>query len=331
MKSKTTPLLGLFVVFSTITHARAEVLHWAQPCEKGELVLTNTTAEVRKAWLQKFTTELVDETPVELKSHETQRLALSKTDFTQQFSLLHFETSKTFTAYVTCEKKTYAVNSLEGGVLTFQNVNELALQNLFADTNFVTIDELNLKNEVLFSSTLQLASREMQNFTTHPKAAKVRVSATHRFSVFSLKESGSEGPNLVEPQKVSEIFDSVFFEVGPRTGNGDTFIVQIKDPKLIQKARDQVNNPSLEKIVFAQIEKGASSFNRNRSRPEKSFWSWFPSEVTNISDLGSTTCNGLPQFIEDHVDSWVKDPGRICFWSYRIKREISSRAIADGL
>lgn len=331
MNSKTTLSLGLFVVLNFCDGAQAEVLHWAQPCLKGELVLSNATSSSRKAWLQKFTKALIEETEFTLYGSETVRIPLNKMSELDHFSLLHFEPENTLQMKVVCDNKIYSVNSLEGGVLTFNRGTQLSLQNLYTDVNTIQVEELNTQGEVLFTTPIELLSRASQTFTPHLQARQIRVSGTHRYSAFSLNTEGGEGPILVQPQKIAENFEGIFFEVGPRTGSGDTFIVQIKDPKLIQKARDQISNPKLEKIVFAQVQKGASTFNRNRSRIDKSFWSWFASEVTNISDIGSTTCNGLPQFLEDRIDQWIKDPGRICFWTYRIKRELSGHDIANGL
>jgi hypothetical protein len=117
--------------------------------------------------------------------------------------------------------------------------------------------------------------------------------------------------------------------VGARTGADDNFVVKIEKPELIEKARTQIKNPALEKIVFAKIAKDHNGFNRNFNSGG-SFWSWSATEVTGFGDFGSTACNGQPQMLEDRVDSWIENPGQICFWSYRIKRELTSDEITKG-
>ena len=84
-------------------------------------------------------------------------------------------------------------------------------------------------------------------------------------------------------------------------------------------------------MLFARIQKNHQGFNRNWSKVEKSFWSWSASEVTDFADLGSTACNGAPQEVDDRMDYWVIDPGQICFWNYRVKKELSPLEVATGL
>ena len=97
------------------------------------------------------------------------------------------------------------------------------------------------------------------------------------------------------------------------------------------RARELIKFPQKEKMVFAKIQKQHSGFNRNWTKPEKSFWSWSTSEVTNFADLGSTACNGTPQEVEDRFEHWIVDPGQICFWNYRVKKELTPAEVAAGL
>ena len=84
-------------------------------------------------------------------------------------------------------------------------------------------------------------------------------------------------------------------------------------------------------MLFARIQKDHQGFNRNWSKAEKNFWSWSTSEVPNFADIGSTACNGIPQEVEDRIDYWATDPGQICFWNYRVKKELSPSQVAAGL
>ena len=166
---------------------------------------------------------------------------------------------------------------------------------------------------------------------TEKSWAFVRVQGANRFAAFNLTTSGSEGPILIASQPSDTVSESAaYFEVRSQDNISDSFIAKITDPDLITQARLQISNPNLEKILFAKITKGHSGFNRNWTKTEKPFWSWSVSEVTSIADLASTSCNGLPQAVEDRVDYWVKDPGRICFWSYRIRKELKPSEVASG-
>lgn len=164
-----------------------------------------------------------------------------------------------------------------------------------------------------------------------PELAFVRISAENKFTAFNLNSVGSQNAMIADTQQFPEdTTGGVYFEVGPRTGPGDSFTVKITNPALIEKARLQISNPTLEKMLFARIQKGHQKQNRNLATTTKSFWNWSVVEVTNIADFGSTACNGLPQIVDDRIDFWQKDPGRICFWTYRIKREVPAREIATG-
>jgi len=196
----------------------------------------------------------------------------------------------------------------------------------------VTVELLDRRFNSLSRATILLKSLGQKNYTVIDQTkswAYVRVSATHRFSAFNTSSVGSDGPAFIASQK-SVVSDGAYFEVRSQDKKGDSFVAKIIDPLLIAEARKQIANPSLEKILFAKITKGHAGTNRNWSKNEKPFWSWSIAEVTSINDLASTSCNGLPQSVEDRVDSWVKDPGRICFWSYRIRRELKSSEVAAG-
>jgi hypothetical protein len=325
-----TAALGLFLwTFLLTIKAHSEVLHWPQLCLSGKLVILNTSRAPVRAWLQKFSRDPRIETEVNLPAYSISSVAInSPNDFTRH-SLLHFAPGK-IQARFECGSLKSPAQSLEGGILTFKrsdlSENKLWIQNLFPGDNLVSLQFFDENSEMVLEQRLPLSSFEQKSFKDFMPLnswSEVKINAANRFTAFNLTSTGASSPQKTQPQFSNVDSKAAYFVVGPRDGAGDSFVVRISDAALIVRARELVLHPEYEKIVFARIEKGHQGFNRNWSKSEKSFWSWSATEVTNFADLGSTACNGLPQQVEDDVDQWVKDPGRICFWSYRIKSELS--------
>jgi hypothetical protein len=328
--------MAALLIFLMISEsAFSTVLHWPE-CAKGTLSVQNKSHQNQKFWLQKFDPTLNTETETEISGLQNLKIEIIQRTKTERNSLLHFSANKDFDVTYTCAQKNYPATSLEGGVQTFRKSNliqqSLYLKNLFTNTNYFKIETLNKLRQPLKTQFVSLKPNAQRTIMLQ-KASDIfyiRVRAENKFSVFNLNSMGSENAMIVDTDNRPEILNAVFFEIAPRTGSGDSFIAQIKDPLLIAKARLQISNPALEKMLFAKIQKGHNNQNRNLASVTKSFWNWSVAEVTNIADIGSTACNGLPQIVDDRIDTWAKDPGRICFWTYRIKREVPASEVATG-
>ncbi len=335
MNRAITKLIGAFFVITATNSAFAEVLRWPQGCLRGQLQITNSTGTEVQGWLQKFKPSLVSETEYAVPAHSQIKINITAKSSTERFSLLHLRAPAALQATFHCKTKSYPAHSFEGGILTYRrtdfSTNTVNIQNLFTSDNTVRMQLLDRRLQQLSENVLKLKSQAKIDFKiTEAKWSYVRISGDHRLAAFSMTTTGSEGPMIIarQPSQVSE--SAAYFEVQSRDKAGDSFIVQITNPALIQQAREQISNPNLEKILFAKVAKGHSGFNRNWSKKDRAFWSWSATEVTSIADLASTSCNGFPQAVEDRIDFWLKNPGRICFWSYRIQRELSPKDVAAG-
>ena len=318
--------------------AKSEILRWPQLCQNGTLVVKNASHQNLRAWIQNFSDGRRYESEISVRAFGKSEFAIQSSLFDDRFALMHFASSAKVTAIFNCEKTQLSTQaqSIEGGVMFYEksdlSENKIWLQNLFAGENNATIEYLDVFGKVITSESVQLHSFEQKNFKTSLPASEwhsLKISAEQRWTSFSLIRSGARAPQSVRSQFSTVDTTAVYFEVGPREGAGDSYVARISDPALIARARELVLHPEYEKIVFAKIEKGHQGYNRNMSKPEKSFWSWSVTEVTNFADIGSTACNGMPQIVEDDVDLWVQNPGRICFWNYRIKREIPLQEITQ--
>jgi hypothetical protein len=315
----------------------AEVLRWPQMCLTANLEVTNLTENDVSVWIQKFNPTLKSESENLIPANSKSIIEIRVESSNELATLLHFQKPNLIQAKLFCNDQIFPANSFEGGALTYRKTNltdsKLWLQNLFTDQNTLTIDYLDRRLQTLKTENFGLISMQQLNFKPSPDVSNwqyLRVRGTARFSAFSLTNQGSEGPSIIDSVKTDIESAATYFVVGTKTNPSDQFTIKITNPVMIAKAREQISNPALEKIVFATVQKGNQGFNRNWIKKEKSLWSWSTSEVTNIADLGSTACNGFPQAVEDRIDSWIKDPGRICFWSYRILYEVTPEQVASG-
>lgn len=316
----------------------AEILRWPQACNAGELQITNLKDVGLRVWLQKFQPTLISETEINIKPSGIHKLYLKTSSSRERFNIMNLNGSDAIAVQFMCSTKVYRAHSFEGGNLTYRKSDlpqsQIWLQNLYTGNNLITVEYQNRRFEKIASSSITLAALGQYSYKVplqFENWAYVKISAKQRFAAHNLTSVGSDGPFMVNPQASNVDVKASYFVVAPRSQVGDSYTVKTTSPEMIQLARDQIANPSLEKILFAKIQKNGGGFNRNWSKLEKSFWSWSVSEITNFADVGSTACNGVPQAVEDRVDTWVKNPGQICFWNYRILKEISADEVASGI
>lgn len=341
------PLTLIFFIQTTLLLAltfsarftQAEVLRWAQPCSHGNLVIINKTSRDVTAWLQQFKqTELQSEDEILVKANSNLQYDLKiNSNEKQRAALFHTDDRGSLQVEYQCTNSTTLQknqgHSFEGGQMTFRHNANLSywIQNLQTSAITLHIERLNRLSQSIDSSDILIPPGEKILFSpeAHTALKYVRFSSAERYAAFAINEDTSAGPFLIgaQPSKIDP--KAHYFLISTRadqitkTHRQDSFVVKITDPILAEQARNIILNPQQEKIIFARIKAGADGFNRNWSHSEKGFWSWSTSEVTGFGDLASTACNGLPQFVEDHIESWIQDPGQICFWSYRLHKELS--------
>ena len=321
--------------FFTSALVSAEVFHWPQVCERGELIIQNNGAKETSVWLQKFNRNLIRESELELPAKTSVSVNLESLLKDERFSLLNIDPTTPLTVNYKCGGRDFSASKVEGGERTFrrtpQNENQFWLQNLYPDKNEFRLEFSDADGKIISIQKISLSSLQALLYTppdTIKRWAKLKITGSEKSVVFSLTETGNEKPVNVAPQKSETDPAAAYFVIGPRTGSNDSFIVKVTDGKIAEIARDLIKFPEKEKMIFAKIKKQHSGFNRNWTRTEKSFWSWSSSEVTNFADLGSTACNGTPQEVEDRMEHWIIDPGQICFWNYRVKKELTPLEVA---
>ena len=333
-------VLNIFLNLLICPKLNAEILHWPQICfgeNSGELHIKNNSSKNTSVWIQKFNKTLLSEIEVPISAKSNFILALDSLANSERYSLLNMNQPSSIEVKYKCHQNVYSSSSIEGGELTFRKssflTNKIWIQNLYTDVNHVKIEFQDINFNKIAIEELSLAPSISIQFSIPNSIinwAYFKISSSHKSSIFNLTSTGADRPIQVTPVKTQVDPDAFYFLVESRSGSSDSFIVKITQPSLVESARELVKNPQKEKILFARIQKDHQGFNRNWSKPEKNFWSWSTSEVTSFGDIGSTVCNGSPQEVEDRTDFWVEDPGRICFWNYRIRKELSPQNVESG-
>ena len=325
-----------FTSLILISKIEAKVLFWPDFCNTGTLHVTNTGSYEKYVWLQKFDDQLQSETELAVGAQSTLNVHVEKNNEAERNSLLFYDSTSQIKARFTCATESHPTSLYDGGLLTYKrtgsNHHKIWLQNIYSDINDIKIKIFDKQTQLIKELNLSLNKNESKalSLDSYYQWQNVQISGLNKFSSFLLNGNGSEKPALSEPITTTIDTKATYFLVGSRSGEDDTFVVKITDEKLITQARQLIKNPNTEKIVFAQVQKNHQGFNRNFNNPSKSLWSWSTSEVTSFADFGSTSCNGHPQILEDRIDSWLEYPGRICFWDYRLKKELSIEEVQTG-
>lgn len=312
-----------------------KVIYWPEACSSGELKISNGGGIPASVWLQKFDPNLVAETEYVIQPQQTSTVRIENNGEKIRYSLLTVSSEKLKVVY-DCGGTRYPASEGDNGKHIYKKhlsgANKLWVRNLYPGLNTVKVEILNSEMKVVESTELELQMTEysVRKLTDSTGWTYLRVSSSNRFSSFLIGESGTKAPDQTLPFELPAEQKDHYFLVGPRSGTGDSFVVTIKTPEVVAKAREILKNPLSEKIVLGRIQKGHSKFNRNFDSLSGSFWSWSVTDVTGFGDFGSTACNGHPQMVEDRVDAWLENPGQICFWSYRLKRELTDDEVSKG-
>lgn len=318
--------------------AYARVHHWPEICAHGEIRIQNVSNQELHFVLQEFEPFLEKETQLQVAARSQARFAvhghsdlrplrrLALMDFVSSSALPSMDPRITFE----CLNQSLKASNYQSGNWTFLKKADLQthkiwLKNLAPSTSEYLIETFNASNVKISSNVFTAAAFEQKSFHIKNPESWTRfvVSTKDKMAFWYLNQLQTVEP-IKHTSSVEINFDdpSAYFELVSNQDEADTMIVKIENPTLIAKARELISLPRHEKILIGDIELGSGGFNFNRASGKSHPWSWHVSRVTSFSDFASTACNGLPQFVEDRVRSWVKDPGRICFWTYRIKREI---------
>ncbi len=63
---------------------------------------------------------------------------------------------------------------------------------------------------------------------------------------------------------------------------------------------------------------------------DKSPYSWSVNRVDAFADFAHIDCDGSPDITEERLMQKLNEGGRICFWRYRVVRELKAEEVSSG-
>lgn len=332
-------LIGVGLVLSA-TRAAAESFYVPGSCEpkKAFLMFENKTAAPQAYWIQ-LQTFPIQELRYDLEPKSQLKVFASEfLDKAQGFAVKTYENSSGFQLTWSCAGQNFPLASttspeveyeLKPGPGDLQFINLAPLQN---DLRFQILDT---DGSALMDKTLHFEkSYETQRVSLNlPAEAKLlKISASGRVHSLLFDSAGIRTPGRVrQPAALAPPADKVYFLIATRGPNPrESYVVGMDDPKTIATAREQIRNPNIDKILLAGISLGSQGMNRSFSSPDRSPYSWSVSRVDGFTDFALIDCDGSPDLIEEHLMERLQAGGNICFWRYRVIRELSLAEVQRG-
>lgn len=207
--------------------------------------------------------------------------------------------------------------------------------NLFPDKNPITVTSRDRSGKVLAETVLTFDKYFESKKSKIPLSAGtfiVEIKGSQRFALQIQNETEtpqkitSVGPSSLKPNDLQK-----HFLVSRKESFEESFVIATADPETIRLAREQIENPTLEKILVATIEVGHNQTNRDFSQKLSPLYSWHVQHIDAFADFAHIDCDGSPQLTEERImERLLEKAGRICFWSYRIVRELTSEEVKTG-
>ncbi len=318
------------------------------PAENLTVWVQNTTPRQQRVWTQiRNSEDMVDEQAFDLSPKG--QIKIPGSQFIQEegkgFSLKSWE-SQSLQVSTQCyqDEKVLLTGSTSAEIEHPLPQKALSLKfslvNLFLKSQNAQVQFLNLTGQVLFEKEISLGKYyETTNFkfSVPTGARKLRLKAAERFHSQVQYFDGTSfklSPGMaLTPVKLDPSEQKTYFLVSTKDNRPEeSFVIAIEDPAKIETAREQIRNPALEKIVVAGIELGNGGYNRAFQSQDKSPYTWSVSRVDSFADFAYIDCDGSPDLTEERLmEKLSVGGGRICFWRYRVVRELSLEEVRTGI
>jgi hypothetical protein len=215
---------------------------------------------------------------------------------------------------------------------------KLHITNLFIKNNIVSLKALNSVGAVVEEKQVVIDKyydTQILKWKLPASASHVAVEAEERIhSIVFYEENNLEkaSPGVsLNPVPLTVDASKTYFLVSTKDAQPtESFVIALDNPQMINTAREQIRNKDLEKIVIGGIELGNGGFNRAFSAKDKSPYSWSVYRVDAFADFAHIDCDGTPDLTEERLLKKLNEGGRICFWRYRVVRELSPTEVSSG-
>ncbi len=339
--------IGILIFMTHLSATASEVFYAPDLCapEELNLVLINDTNQSIKAWTQVRTKLDIDEIEVDIPAQS--KFKISGEEFLkirQAFSIKTNTDSKLQVILQCAHQNEITLGTFTTPQITHQFSTptqslKIHLLNLFLKSNAVTLRALDSNNRVIAEKSLTLQNyydTESLKWILPQPATRLEIHGADRLHSEVLYESrdveiqsaGVSLKNVAFPVNAAK----TYFLVSTKGNNPSAaFVVALDDQQKIATAREQITYPELDKIVVARVSLGSDNTNRAFLSTDKSPYSWNVSDVDAFADFANIDCDGSPDLVEERLERKLLEGGRICFWRYRVTKELSPLEVATGL
>ncbi|WP_413557126.1 hypothetical protein [Bdellovibrio sp. HCB209] len=345
MAQKTAKItLGTLILATATQSPAAELFYSPGFCDPKALTIhvQNKTSEHEKWWTQVHENGVIKEGYQELDGGS--EMKISGADFLPDkrgFSLKAGNANALrFTA--SCDGQKTLLNSVTSPQVVHyfpkgQTAFKLSLLNLYVNKNDLKLKAFDDAGFVVDRKSFSLSKHyETQNlkFTFDRAIARIEINGSARFhsEAFYGDDEKQSPPLALSPVELPVSAAKKYFLISTKTpSENGSFVIALDDEDTINTAREQIRRPELEKIVVARVALGSGGVNRNFQARDKSPYSWNVTYVDAFGDLAHIDCDGNPDLVEERLQQRLNEGGRICFWRYRVVRELTPFEVSTGL
>jgi hypothetical protein len=338
---KTLLWFGILTIFA----GSAQAAHFYSPIlcslEETYLKVQNKSSEPQSFWFQALGSSPFTESQVEVKAHGNLSLALLDYYHNNEtaIAIKTQNNSLTFKAFCSANQLTWNIETAPSPwkKLSLPPKNSrlrFYFANLSQQTNSLEITYESPwrhlgSHAVVLSEAFAATSMDLE---LPLGTTSVKVHGQGRWTGKALTPKDQELFFKEETMVLKDTPPTRYFLFESRDhespGPRDNFILPLENPKLIAESLEQIAHPDQARLLVARIEKSRSGLNRDFSSVVKSPWSWQVVEAQNYADFAHISCDGSPALVEERLNSWlIETGGTICFWSYRVVRELTPQEI----
>lgn len=338
------PLLwvGLWAAFTTASaHAENFYSPLLCPVSNTYMQVDNATSEAQSFWFQKLGKTPFDEAYGEVKAQGSLSFPLSDYPYTSETAIAVKTQAPGLTFSARCKDSTLRWK-LENQVSPWKHL-DVTVDDYLLNLNLSNLSQQDNVLEISFESPRGVLARQTltlpAEFKNHTQLLNLpygtRIISIHgkgRWTGKVLNEISQEVPLHEETLQLAQaprVRYFLFASLYPDTT--ENFAVPMDEPSLIQQTLEQIRDPLSARLLVARIEKSLAGTNRDFSSATKTPWSWRVIQAQNYADFAHISCNGTPQIVEERLNAWMLETGgTICFWNYRVVRELNPWEITQS-
>lgn len=343
---KTSIGIGSLILLTHLPAAASQLFYSPALCSPENLTIfvKNKSSEPQRVWTQVRYNHEIDELHHDLDPKS--EIKIRGTEFLPEqkgFSIKAWDSNIVQVTSVCADSFSTPLNDTTSPEVTHwlpssvQTV-KLHIMNLYLKPNSVHLKAYNRLGAEIGNRKVHLKNyydTETFKWSLGQDIARIEIQGQERLhSILSYDGGSSEqvSPAIaMKPVTLALDTSKTYFLVSTRDARPEeAFVIALDKPELIATAREQIRNPALEKIVVAGIELGHGGFNRSFLSRDKAPYSWSVNRIDAFADFAHIDCDGSPDLTEERLMQKLNEGGRICFWRYRVVKEISAEEVASG-